>query len=155
MLTEIDLDSNKICDAGAEALASFLILQHRQKMANPNQKRNYCESISLSHNNISDEGAISLAEAIRCNTSLQNITLRCNVIGKEGLCALAEALSVNRSLRKLTLFGNNFEQAAGKMFYDVIQGLKSYEGRQRRPIPLQLDIDVYIVDGIYMIADCQ
>lgn len=119
ILTHINLESNKICDAGAESLASFLILQHRQRLANPHLSRNFVESIKLSHNFISDEGAISIAEAIRCNTFLREVDLRSNVIGKEGLCAIAEALQVNKTLRSLTLFGNNFEQTSGKMFYDL------------------------------------
>ena len=150
VLTRINLDSNKICDAGAEALASFLILQQRQKVANPHLRRNYIDSISLSHNNISDEGAISLAEAIRCNTSLKSVYLRGNVIGRAGLCAIAEAVYNNKNLEQLTLFGNSFEQTAGSMFYNVIKKYLPF-----RSTPLKLDIDVYIVDGIYMIADCQ
>ncbi len=62
MLTHINLESNKICVAGAEALASVLILQHRQKMADPRARRNYITSLKLSHNFLCDEGALALAE---------------------------------------------------------------------------------------------
>ncbi len=62
MLTHINLESNKICVAGAEALASVLILQQRQRQADPRARRNYIQSIKLSHNFICDEGALALAE---------------------------------------------------------------------------------------------
>lgn len=63
MLKKINLENNRICVRGAEALASFLILQHRQKLQYGNQ-RNFVESLYLSHNIIGDEGAIALAEVI-------------------------------------------------------------------------------------------
>ncbi len=62
--------------------------------------------------------------------------------------ALAEALHVSNSLESLLVFGNDFEQESGGMFHELINNRLKYTG-------LQLDIDVYVVDGTYMIADKQ
>ena len=52
--------------------------------------------MNLSHNNISDAGAASLAEAIKVNTKLTQVTLWHNNIGDAGAASLAEA----KNLRK-------------------------------------------------------
>ena len=80
-------------------------------------------------NNIGDEGAKALAEALKVNQGLQDLNLTCrkndtyyfisaslfpsfhwpsfigNNIGSEGAKALAEALKVNQSLQNLNLNG--------------------------------------------------
>ena len=82
-------------------------------------------------NNIGDEGAKALAEALKVNQSLQDLNLSCrkndtyylislysffepstghhtfvdNNIGSEGAKTLAEALKVNQSLQNLNLDG--------------------------------------------------
>ncbi|KOO20924.1 nod3 protein [Chrysochromulina tobinii] len=52
------------------------------------------------------QGARSIVEAIRVNSSLTSLDLTCNRIGSEGASALGEALKVNRSLLRVDVRGN-------------------------------------------------
>jgi len=66
-----------------------------------------CVCVSLSTGNqIGDEGAATLAEALKHNTSLTTLDLRGNRIGDEGAAMLAEAVQHNTSLTTLNLAGN-------------------------------------------------
>ena len=58
--------------------------------------------ISLRGNNIGDEGAKAIGEALKENTSLTEIFLW-NNIGDEGGKAIGEALKVNTSLTMIDL----------------------------------------------------
>lgn len=145
-LESISLESNRIGVAGAEALASYLILQQRQKEASPRANRNYLRCLQLSYNIIGDEGAIAIAEAIRCNSMLEEVTLKSNAIGSDGLVALGEALESSKSMKCMKIFGNDFEQIAGKLFFDL--------GRHRFPfMGIRTDFEIYIVDRVYMVAE--
>ncbi|XP_067040240.1 NLR family CARD domain-containing protein 3-like isoform X2 [Acropora muricata] len=62
--------------------------------------------LNLSFNFIGVAGAISLARALRVNTSLSSLDLSRNSVGDEGASSLAEALKVNTSVSSLNL-GNN------------------------------------------------
>jgi len=74
------------------------------------------------------------------------LTLKNNTIHSIGLHALAKAIEQTHTLTFLSLFGNHFDNANGKEYYDLIN--------QRIPyIGLSLDITVYVVDGQYMIAE--
>eukprot|EP00944_MAST-04C_sp_MAST-4C-sp1_P011864 g11864.t1 len=53
--------------------------------------------INLNRNNIGDEGAKAIGEALKVNTSLTLILLSSNEIGDEGGKAIGEALKVNTS----------------------------------------------------------
>ena len=46
----------------------------------------------MEQNNIGDEGAIAIADALKTNSTLQEISLRKNDIGDEGAIAIAEVL---------------------------------------------------------------
>ena len=59
--------------------------------------------IYLNGNNIGDEGAKAIGEALKVNTSLTKIDLGGNNIGVEGGKAIGEALKVNTSLTKIYL----------------------------------------------------
>ena len=61
------------------------------------------KELYLGNNNISDEGAKALAEALKVNTALQELDLDFNKISDEGAKALAEALQVNTALQELWL----------------------------------------------------
>ena len=52
---------------------------------------------------IGDVGAVALAEALKVNTTLQVLSLYHNCIGYNGTAAIAEALSTNNTLRELVL----------------------------------------------------
>jgi len=155
-LISLNLDCNKVGIAGAEALASYLIVQAREQAAarNPvatiggNQKGPPAaglQHLRLSYNSVGNQGAVALADAIRVNQSLLTLTLKNNSISDEGLLALKRSLEVNNTLQSLQLFGNEFH-ATGSQFHDLIENRLPY-------IDLKLDIKTYVRDGIYMIAE--
>jgi Ran GTPase-activating protein (RanGAP) involved in mRNA processing and transport len=142
-MVSLNLECNRIGVAGAEALASYLIGQARNGKPS-------LEALYLSHNMISDQGAIALAEAIQENKNLKCLTLKTNSVKTEGLSALSFAIQKNNTLEYLSIFGNEFsskgEGNVGQLFHSLID--------QRLPyIPLEIDIRTYIVDGEYMIAE--
>ena len=59
--------------------------------------------LSLTHNNIGDEGATHLATALRDNPPLLALNLSYNNIGNNGAASLADALTVNSTLTALNL----------------------------------------------------
>ena len=61
-------------------------------------------NIDLDGNNIGDEGAKAIGEALKVNTSLTEIYLDGNNIGVEGGKAIGEALKVNTSLTEINLY---------------------------------------------------
>jgi hypothetical protein len=74
------------------------------------------------------------------------LTIKNNNIGAKGLNAIAEALSVTQTLESISVFGNNFDNNNGEHFFNLINNRFTYTG-------LYIDIDVYIVDDIFMIAE--
>ncbi|RUP51270.1 hypothetical protein BC936DRAFT_149115 [Jimgerdemannia flammicorona] len=63
------------------------------------------QSLDLYKNDIGDEGASAIAEALKMNTSLKTLYLGDNGIGEKGADALAKALKMNKSLQNLYLEG--------------------------------------------------
>ena len=139
-MLSLNLECNKIGVAGAEALASYLIAQSRGG-------KSTLEVLCLSHNMITDEGAIALADAIHENQSLQCLTLKSNSIAQAGLTALGDAIGKNNTLQFLSVFGNDFSvNAVGKQFHNLIEQRLPYTG-------LALDVKTYVVDGIFQVAE--
>lgn len=68
-----------------------------------------------------------------------------NGIGPKGLIALGNALKKCESLEYISLFGNHFNQESGEIFYHIVKDVLPMKG-------IEVDIDVYIVDGVYMVA---
>ena len=60
-------------------------------------------SLSLSHNNITSEGAEALADLLLCNEALQSLVLSSNEIGSDGANSIVAALTDNRTLSALYL----------------------------------------------------
>eukprot|EP00966_Prymnesium_polylepis_P229350 5307323-Prymnesium_polylepis.1 len=56
---------------------------------------------SLMYNNIGDQGATAIAEALKFNGALTVLVLDGNKIGHSGATAIAEALKVNGALTEL------------------------------------------------------
>lgn len=138
-MVSLNLECNKIGVAGAEALASYLIYQADKGAPS-------LRSLRLSYNCIGDEGAISLAEAVSKSPTLLDLSLKNNDIRVAGLTAIGNSLFQNNTLESLALFGNDFDSPCGKLFADVIEQRLPYTG-------LVLDVLIYEVDGIYMVAE--
>ena len=56
------------------------------------------------NNNISDQGAIAIAEGLKVNASMKILGLASNKIGDAGAIAIAKALEVNANLKLGNLF---------------------------------------------------
>jgi Ran GTPase-activating protein (RanGAP) involved in mRNA processing and transport len=76
-----------------------------------------CNALVLHHNNITEEGALKLAEALKNNTSLKKLNLGYNSIGDTGVEYVVEALlKSNNTLTKLHLQSNSItEKGAGHL----------------------------------------
>jgi NLR family CARD domain-containing protein 3 len=136
MVKYINLESNSVGVAGAEALASYLI----------ERPHNGIEVLKLSYNQIANEGFEAMAEALVTNKSLKELTLKSNRARERGLLALGRALFQNNSLQLLTLLGNEFNDASGQLFGEL--------GRDRLPFTnLALDVQIYVVDGVHLVAE--
>ncbi len=79
------------------------------------------KTLDLSYNRIENEGAFYLADSLRfSNTNLEKLGLKNNNIGHEGIFALLEALKSNSSINGLFIWGNQFDNQCGKVFFIII-----------------------------------
>jgi hypothetical protein len=76
--------------------------------------------IDLHLNDIGDEGASALADALKVNTSVKTINLGCNRIGNEGAAALADALKENMSLTTIDLASNGIGDQGASVLADAL-----------------------------------
>jgi len=122
--------------AGAEGLASYLIQKPMQSL----------ESLRLSYNRISDAGAKAVAQALETNKCLSEISLKSNKINETGLIAIGTSLFKNNTLQLLTLLGNHFANESAQLYGEL--------ERDRLPyINLWIDIQIYVVDGVHLVAE--
>lgn len=139
MLTHLYISmfcSNDIGVAGAEALASYMIEKPLDSL----------ESLRLSYNNIADAGAKALSQAFVTNKCLTEISLKSNNINEVGLIAIGNSLFKNNTIQLLTLLGNHFDDNSAKLYGEL--------ERDRLPyINLWIDISVYVVDGVHLVAE--
>ena len=111
-VTEIAMSQ---CQIHADHISVFL-----RKISNKNLK--CIQTLYLSHNNIGDDGAIALAEALKSCNNLQTLHLPANNIGANGAAALAKALKSCNNLQTLILSDNNIGADGAKA---LAEGLKS------------------------------
>jgi len=81
--------------------------------------------LDLSDNNIDDDGAKQIADALKINHSLEELDLSDNNIGDDGVKQLADALKVNHSLEELDLRSNNIGSDGEEYLSKILQELKS------------------------------
>ena len=77
--------------------------------------------ISLTLCNIGNNGAITLAEAIQVNTTLQKINISNNSISDDGAAAISNSLKVNSSLQELNISRNKITSEGTKYIAEAIQ----------------------------------
>jgi hypothetical protein len=77
-------------------------------------------SLDLTWNNIGDNGAKMIADALKDNPSLKMLYLMHNNIGADGAKQIADALKINYSLNTLDFFGNKID-ADGKEYLSRIK----------------------------------
>jgi len=98
-LTELYLWDNSIGACGAHAICEPLIY-------------NTMNELHLNGNNIGDEGAKMISDALKRNTALTLLDLSDNNIGDEGARMISDALKCNTTLTELNLQCNNIGDAA-------------------------------------------
>ena len=75
----------------------------------------------LSSNNIDDDGAKNIADALKVNHSLKELFLRFNNICDDGAKQIAGALEVNHSLKTLNMSFNNIDDDGAKLIADALK----------------------------------
>ncbi|XP_017294482.1 leucine-rich repeat-containing protein 34 isoform X1 [Kryptolebias marmoratus] len=108
-LRYLDLRCNRVARDGALHLSEVL-------KQNPT-----LEIIDLSSNRIEDEGCVYLSEAITWpGCSLKELSVCRNSITSEGLLSLAQALKTNTTLTHLYIWGNHLKEPLCQAFRELI-----------------------------------
>ena len=76
--------------------------------------------INLQCNNISDGGAVALAQALQHNSALEELNLSNNNISDAGAVALAQALHHSSTLKWLNLINNNISDAGAEALAEAL-----------------------------------
>jgi Ran GTPase-activating protein (RanGAP) involved in mRNA processing and transport len=97
-LQRLNLDGNRIGDAGARALSALINAGNSQLV-----------SLELFKNGIGNAGADAIAEAFTFSSTLAHLDLQQNSIGEPGAGAIAEALKANQSVQVLRLNKNQVD----------------------------------------------
>ena len=79
------------------------------------------QKLDISHNSISDDGAVAFSDGLKYNISLQELNISDNKITKEGAKMIGEAIKVNKTLQKLNISDNSISNDGAAAFSD---GLK-------------------------------
>ena len=72
----------------------------------------YSGGLYLSNNNISNAGAVALAQALHHNSTLERLNLSNTNISDAGAVALAQALHYNSTLKRLDLSKNDAKECS-------------------------------------------
>mmetsp|Transcript_17889 Transcript_17889/g.26787 ORF Transcript_17889/g.26787 Transcript_17889/m.26787 type:complete len:429 (+) Transcript_17889:74-1360(+) len=88
-------------------------------------KRNCLRAINLKSNSLGSEGASSIAEALRHNSTLTFLNLDSNGIGDKGAIAIAESLKVNSTVQYLSLSNNKMGRKGAKALAAALAENKS------------------------------
>ncbi len=89
------------------------------------------QEISLESNGIGDDGALVFAQMLKLNSSLQGINLSYNLIGVEGTRAFIEAMEFNSSLQEIH-FSDNESGVKLQLIYQALEGCRNRRKRNAR-----------------------
>jgi Leucine-rich repeat (LRR) protein len=78
------------------------------------------QQLNLFRSNIGASGAAAIAEALKVNSVLQKLDLSQNSISASGAAAIAEALKVNSVLQKLNLSRNNISASGAAALAEAL-----------------------------------
>ena len=84
----------------------------------------FSQVLSLHRNDIGDDGAVAIADALVHNKSLQKLFLNYNCIGERGMNAIARALCQNESLSMVCLTHNDAFSDDLKVAFDQASRMK-------------------------------
>ncbi|EOD30779.1 hypothetical protein EMIHUDRAFT_113049 [Emiliania huxleyi CCMP1516] len=110
-VTSLKLSYKKLGPASAIVIASLIGFACNAVLTN----------LNLNVNNIRDEGATAIAEALRVNGVLKTLGLGGNNIGDDDAAAIAEALAVNGVLTNLDLFSNSIGDEGAKALASALR----------------------------------
>ncbi|KAG8445201.1 hypothetical protein GDO86_010107 [Hymenochirus boettgeri] len=85
------------------------------------KKHIFITNLDLRYNNLSDNGAIYIADFLQNNSSLFYLNLMGNDIGTNGSEHIAEALKSNESILSLRMTGNKIGNKGGMVFASMLQ----------------------------------
>lgn len=111
-LSSVDVSCNNIWEDGCEVLCRLL--------ESPTCS---IEELNFQDNHLGDKGAISVAAALRKNTTVRVLNLGQNAIGDEGVEALCESLVFNTSVRVLDLSNNKIGERGALNLANMMGGL--------------------------------
>ena len=77
--------------------------------------------LNLNGNDIGSDGAVALAGALKCCTSLKILYLGCNNIDSDGAEALADALKWCTSLEQLDIYDNDIGSNGAVTLADALK----------------------------------
>lgn len=110
-ITELDLASNGIGDAGASAIGKALVKSPSLVM------------LSLEGNKIGADGCDTFVDGLMANTKLERLNFRLNLLGSAGVTAIAEGIAANpeSALLSLDLFGNSVGDSGAVALASALQ----------------------------------
>ncbi|XP_011270673.1 hypothetical protein, variant [Capsaspora owczarzaki ATCC 30864] len=79
------------------------------------------QNLFLQENQIGDADAVAIADALKVNTTLNDLDLKVNQIGDAGAVAIADALKLNMTLKKLRLDENQIGDAGAVAIADALK----------------------------------
>ena len=88
---------------------------------------NTLQELNLTWNNITNEGAKKIAEAIQVTKTLQILSLNRKEISDNGAAAISDSLKINVSLQELRLGYNNITTEGAKKIAEAIQVTKTLQ----------------------------
>jgi Ran GTPase-activating protein (RanGAP) involved in mRNA processing and transport len=139
-LEELNLESNFCGENGLRAVAKMIesqkklttLLLGRQGLVQRSLDLSLLESalgrsktlksLSLSYNILTEDNMVSLANALKQNSTIQRLHLRCCSISDTVIQILAAALPEIKALKFLDLVGNSFAQDGAKSFLAGLKG---------------------------------
>jgi len=85
------------------------------------QENHSLEDLELQHNQIGEDGAVALGDALKVNHSLKTLGLYNCVVCSTGAIALGEGLQENNSLEELNLGYNDIEDKGAMVLADALK----------------------------------
>jgi Leucine Rich repeat len=145
LLVECGLESNRsleVLDMRGNCLSPMCAPSLERLVRNNATLQVLC----LPFNQVQDDGAAAIANALPYNRSLAELDLRSCSIGDQGMVKLADAMAAASSVGKAHVWGNGFGLSAAAAWRDVAQRKVDSE------LPFWMDIEPYEVDGAPMVA---
>jgi Ran GTPase-activating protein (RanGAP) involved in mRNA processing and transport len=139
LMEELNLESNFCRENGLRAVAQMIVSQKKlttlllgkqglvqrsldlSLLESSLGRSKTLKSLSLSYNTLTEDDMVSLANALKQNSTIQRLYLRCCSISDSVIQILAAALPEMKGLKFVDLVGNPFGQDGAKSF---LAGLK-------------------------------